>query len=103
MDAIDHHIANAVEQGATIEVELFGVPRLLVGRRAARVAGRTLAEAAADLGRRYPALVGKVIDGETGWLVSGYTFVVDERFTRDAACPLTPTSSVLLVSSVAGG
>ncbi len=89
--------------GSSIEVELFGVPRLLAGRRTLRVAGRTLAEVAADLGRRCPALHGKVIDRETGWLLSGYTFVVDERFTRDAARPLTTSSSVLLVSSVAGG
>ena len=93
----------AVGRDRAVEVELFGVPRLLVGRRSLRVAGRTLGEAAADLGRRCPALVGQVIDRESGWLLSGYTFVVDERFTRDAACPLTPASSVLLVSSVAGG
>ena len=86
-----------------ITVELFGVPRLLAGERSLRVAGRTLGEAAADLGARCPALAGKVLDRETGWLVGGYTFVVDERFTRDADCPLTPASAVLLVSSVAGG
>ena len=103
MSAIEQKTTEMMATGPTIEVELFGMPRLLAARRALRVEGATLAEVSADLGRRYPALVGKVIDGETGWLVSGYTFVVDERFTRDAACPLTPTSSVLLVSSVAGG
>ena len=87
----------------TVDVELFGVPRLLAGGRSLRVAGRTLGEVAAALGVRCPTLVGKVVDGETGWLLDGYTFVVDERFTRDARCPLTPVSSVLLVSSVAGG
>lgn len=85
------------------EIELFGVPRLLAGARSLPAAGGTLGELAADLGARCPALVGKVIDGETGWLLDGYTFVVDERFTRDSRCPLTPSSSVLLVSSVAGG
>jgi hypothetical protein len=48
-------------------------------------------------------LVGRVIDAEAGWLLGGYTFVVDERFTRDPAHALGPTSSVLLVASVAGG
>ena len=86
-----------------IEVELFGVPRLLAGRRSLRVAARTLGEAARDLGSCCPALLGTVIDRDTGWLLGGYTFVVDERFTRDAERPLTAASSVLLVSSVAGG
>ena len=103
MSAIEREAVPAIDRGAAVEVELFGVPRLLVGRRSLRVAGRTLAEVAADLGQRCPALLGKVIDRETGWLVGGYTFVVDERFTRDARCPLTLASSVLLVSSVAGG
>ena len=86
-----------------VEVELFGVPRLLAGRRSLRVAGRTLGEAARDLGVCCPALLGTVIDRDTGWLLGGYTFVVEERFTRDVGRPLTASSSVLLVSSVAGG
>jgi molybdopterin converting factor small subunit len=87
----------------SVNVELFGVPRLLAGARSLPAAGRTLGEVAADLGARCPALIGKVIDGESGWLLGGYTFVVDERFTRDPTCRLTAVSSVLLVSSVAGG
>ena len=87
----------------TIEVELFGVPRLLAGQRSLRATGRTLLEVAAVLGAICPALVGQVIDRDTAWLLGGYTFVVDERFTRDPGHPLTPGSSVLLVSSVAGG
>jgi len=92
-----------VERATAVEVELFGVPRLLAGRRAVVAAGTTLAEVATDLDRRCPALRGKVLDPATGWLLDGYTFVVDERFTRDPAQPLAPTSTVLLVSSVAGG
>lgn len=86
-----------------VEVELFGVPRLLAGVRSLRVAGPTLGDASLDLARRCPALRGRVLDRESGWLLGGYTFVVDERFTRDAERALTPTSAVLLVSSVAGG
>ncbi len=102
-DAIECEAAGEPAAGRAVEVELFGVPRLLAGRRTLRVAGGTLGEAAVDLGARCPALVGTVIDRETGWLLDGYTFVVDERFTRDAARALTPASAVLLVSSVAGG
>lgn len=90
-------------QAVGIEVELFGVPRLLAGRRSVRVTGQTLEEMAMALSRRCPALVGPVLDSETGWLLDGYTFVVDESFTRDPGYRLTPSSSVLLVSSVAGG
>ena len=88
---------------ATVEVELFGVPRVLAGERSVRVAGTTLGEVAAALGRACPALVGRVLDGDGAWLVGGYIFVVDERFTRDPGTPVTAGSAVLLVSSVAGG
>jgi len=90
-------------QVAGIEVELFGVPRVLARQRALRVTGSTLGEVAAALGVACPALIGAVIDGELRWLREGYTFVVDERFTRDPAYRLAASSSVLLVSSVAGG
>ncbi|MDQ3467863.1 MAG: thiamine biosynthesis protein ThiS [Chloroflexota bacterium] len=99
---MDSVVAQSRELGG-VEIELFGVPRLVAGERSLRVAGDTLAEAAADLGVRCPELLGTVLDRETGWLLDGYIFVVDERFTRDAGCRLTPFSAVLLVSSVAGG
>jgi molybdopterin converting factor small subunit len=86
-----------------IKVELFGVPRVLAGARSLRAVGGTLGEVTADLAARCPALVGTVFDRESGWLLGGYTFVVDERFTRDAARAVTSASTVLLVSSVAGG
>ncbi len=87
----------------TVEVELFGVPRVLAGQPRLRVRGRTLAEVASALGASCPDLAGRVVDAQTGWLLGGYTFVVDERFTRDPGCPLTAASAVLLVASVAGG
>lgn len=93
----------AVDNGPALEVELFGVPRLVTGARSVRLSGRTLGDVATALGAAYPALLDLVIDRETGWLLGGYTFVVDERFTTDRARGLTSTSSVLLVSSVAGG
>jgi molybdopterin converting factor small subunit len=89
--------------GTEIEVELFGVPRLLVGQRSLAVAGTTLRELAAGLATRGAPLVGPVIDPATGWLVDGYIFVVDEVFTRDPSRVLSPASTVFLVSSVAGG
>jgi len=87
----------------TIPVELFGVPRLVAGERAVDAAGLTLAELAADLLRRQPTLAGRVLDPHTGWPLDGYSFVVDEQFTRDQMHPVHPGTSVLLVSSAAGG
>ena len=84
-------------------VELFGVPRLLIGARTVSAAGSTLGELAADLVRRQPVLAGRVLDADTGWPLDGYSFVVDERFTRDRALTLRPHSTVLLVASAAGG
>ncbi len=87
----------------SITVELFGVPRLLLGARSITAAGATLADLAADLMRRSPALAGRVLDARTGWPLAGYSFVVDEQFTRDRDLPLRPGTSVLLVASAAGG
>ena len=87
----------------TVTVELFGVPRLLVGARSVAAAGDTLADLAADLVRHSPALAGRVLDVVTGWPLDGYSFVVDEQFTRDRNLPLPPGTSVLLVASAAGG
>jgi hypothetical protein len=75
----------------------------VAGARAVDAAGITLAELAADLLRRQPTLAGRVLDPSTGWLLDGYSFVVDETFTRDQTHPLCPESSVLLVASAAGG
>lgn len=86
----------------SVRVELYGVPRLLAERRDVEVQAATLGEAARALASAAPSLVGPVLD-EEGWLVDGYAFVVDERFTREAATPVTPRSSVLLVASQAGG
>ena len=87
----------------TVTVELFGVPRLLMGARSLTANGATLADLAADLARRSPALAGRVLDARTGWPLVGYSFVVDEQFTRDRDLPLHTGTSVLLVASAAGG
>jgi hypothetical protein len=87
----------------TLTVELFGVPRLLVGERSVIAAGATLSELAADLVRRNPALAGRVLDVASGWPLDGYSFVVAEQFTRDRLRPLREGTSVLLVASAAGG
>jgi molybdopterin converting factor small subunit len=91
------------DAAATVEIELFGVPRVVTGQRAVWVAAETLSEAARELASTFPALVGSVIDRESCWLLNGYTFVVDEKFTRNPETSVSPGVTVLLVSSVAGG
>jgi hypothetical protein len=84
-------------------VELFGVPRLLVGQRVVTASGATLADLAFDLLQSWPVLGGQVLDQATGWPLDGYSFVVDERFTRERHSSLRFTTSVMLVASAAGG
>ncbi len=102
----DHSLTLAPCYPATLSpltVELFGVPRLLVGARSVMASGATLADLAKDLVRHNPALATRVLDARTGWPLDGYSFVVDEQFTRDRSLPLPPGTSVLLVASAAGG
>jgi molybdopterin converting factor small subunit len=87
----------------SVTVELFGVPRLLEGARSVSAEGATLADLAADLVRRSPSLASRVLDARTGWPLDGYSFVVNEQFTRDRDLPLHAGTSVLLVASAAGG
>lgn len=91
--------------GMAVSVELFGVPRLLVGERYVTVEpqGSSLADAARALADACPALVGPVLDAVTGWPVDGYTFAVEARFTRDPAATFPPAAALLLVSAQAGG
>jgi hypothetical protein len=98
-------LVSALPTPETHHVELFGVPRLLVGQRlvAVTASGATLADLAFDLLQSWPVLGGQVLDQATGWPLEGYSFVVDERFTRDRHSPIQPTMSVLLVASAAGG
>ncbi len=84
-------------------IELYGVPRLLAGAKVVTAIGATLADLAADLVQRSPALAGQVLDAQSGWPLDGYSFVVDEHFTRDRTHPLRPGISVILVASAAGG
>ncbi|MDI3341893.1 MAG: thiamine biosynthesis protein ThiS [Sphaerobacter sp.] len=86
-----------------VRVELFGVPRLLAGAREIPVTGETLGAVSRALLDACPALAGRVIDPRTAWLADGYIFVVDGRFSRDPACPVSAGATVFLVSSVAGG
>jgi len=93
----------ASAQQPTVTVELFGVPQLLAQTRQVELSAATLHELAQQLATRLPALAGSVVDRATGWLLPGYIFVVDGRFTRDPNYQLARGARVLLVAAQAGG
>jgi molybdopterin converting factor small subunit len=95
--------SDTLAPAVTLAVELFGVPRLLAGSRAVAASGATLGELATDLVRRQPVFAGRVLDPGTGWPLDGYSFVVDEQFTRERETPLREETTVILVASAAGG
>ena len=95
--------SDALSPAITVTIELYGVPRLLAGSRLVTAAGATLAELAADIVRHQPVFAGRVLDASTGWPLPGYSFVVDERFTREPETPLASETTVILVASAAGG
>jgi hypothetical protein len=96
-----HMNGHCAEALPSIVIECFGVPRVLAGARV-EACGGTLGDLAGDLARRAPVLSGPVL-GPDGWVLPGYVFVVDGRFTRDPHTLLGPESAVLLVASAAGG
>lgn len=98
-------MSGTITPPAEIRVELFGVPAILTACRDVTVVveRENLAGVASALAAACPALQGPVLNPATGWLLGGYTFVVDDTFTRDPEQPVTAGVVVLLVSSVAGG
>jgi molybdopterin converting factor small subunit len=88
---------------ATVQLELFGMPRVIAGTDHAKVTGASLREILDQAVAQYPALAQHLLLEDTGWLNSGYTFVVNGRFTSDPEHPVPPNASVFLVSKASGG
>lgn len=95
----------AITPPTEVRVELFGVPAILAACRdlTVRIESGNLAGVAMALAGACPALRGPVLNLESGWILGGYTFVVDDTFTRDPNQAVVFGTTVLLVSSVAGG
>ncbi len=88
-------------------VELFGIARLLAGRRLVEV---ELGEASdvrsvlRALGQRFPALVGPVIRPDLAGLAEGHALNLNGlRFVADPDSPVAPDDALILLSSSAGG
>ena len=90
-----------------IRVELFGLARMVCGRRHVDIAVPEQAEpgdVVAVLSKTCPELVGKAILEDCSALQESYTFNLNgEQFVSEGRLHLKPGDSLLLFSSQAGG
>ena len=90
-----------------VRVELFGVPRILAGRKHVELALEAQADRAAlcrGLALTCPALVGKVIRADGSDIEDGYIFNLNGTAFLPAEVPrLSEGDNLLLLSSQAGG
>ncbi|MHC4548068.1 MAG: ubiquitin family protein [Planctomycetota bacterium] len=85
-----------------MRIELFGIARVRAGREAVEVDAADLGEAILALAATCPALEPEVV--KDGRLTGGFLASLNgELFVTDAATPLAPTDSLLVLSSQAGG
>ncbi len=88
-------------------VELFGVARMLAGRRELAVTlpdGATLGDVFSAVSSQLPTLAGRVIASKGGALADGYACNVNGLdFVRDAAASVNAGDRILIVSADAGG
>lgn len=88
-------------------VELFGIPRQLAGAREVELelpSGATLSEAVAALGRKVPALMGRVIaEGGTS-LIEPYALNLNGRaFVQSLEVKIGASDRIVLMTRSAGG
>ena len=90
------------DDAVSITVELFGVPRLKVGRPAVDVDACTVGEALSALEARFPVLRDSVL--QNGQLLPAYiTSINAGKFVRDPRTPLQEGDVLLLMSATSGG
>jgi molybdopterin converting factor small subunit len=79
--------------------------RLADGNRSLSASGATVAEAVADVTRRYPSLAPRLVDdaGQPYPFVTYYLNDEDIRFTGGFGAPVRDGDELTIVSAVAGG
>ncbi len=91
----------------TCTVELFGVARLVAGKREIALTverGATIARVFASLAERVPALSGRVIVANGSALMDGYACNVNGlEFVRDITVRVKDGDRIVLLSADAGG
>jgi molybdopterin converting factor small subunit len=90
-------------QKSVINVELFGMPRIVAGTRRIEASGSALGDILQSAIERAPILRNHITDENGTWLNPGYTFVVDGQFTNDPDHVVSSESDVLLVARASGG
>ncbi len=98
---------DARQDSITIQVELFGVARLLA--RTSELAlelprGATFAQLFEELARTLPLLVGRVITADRNALMDGYACSVNGReFVRVPGAAINAGDNIMILSADAGG
>ena len=91
----------------SIQVELFGLARLICGRREVGIrvpVPARPADIATALSDSCPDLIGKVVRDDRSGLQDGYTFNLNgTAFLESEDVALSPGDRILLFSSQAGG
>jgi hypothetical protein len=88
---------------SVINVELFGMPRVVAGTRSIKASGTYLGDVLQSAVEVAPTLRNYIIDDDGTWLNPAYTFVVDGQFTNDPNQAVSSESDVLLVARASGG
>jgi len=88
-------------------VELFGVPRLLAKTKEVSLSlpqAATLSDVFSALAERLPVLAGRVIDAESGGLLSGYACNLNGLdFVRNPGARINPGDKIFILAADAGG
>jgi hypothetical protein len=90
-----------------VRLELFGLARIIAGRRELHVSlpqDACTADIAGALAMTCPALLGSVLSGDGSSLLESYTLNINgTAFVSDGRLELVSGDSILLFSSQAGG
>lgn len=88
---------------SVINIELFGMPRIVAGTRRIATTGYDLSEILQGAVAEVPTLREHIVDADGYWLNPGYTFVVDGQFSNDPHQQVSADSDILLVARASGG
>jgi molybdopterin converting factor small subunit len=89
-----------------VHIELYGVPRLRAGTARLAVEGGSVEEALGALARACPALVGSVLETQTGLgrVHPAYRLSLNgNTFITDPTTPLAEGDTLLLLAADVGG
>ena len=96
-----------VENSINIKVELFGQARIIAGFREVDISipsNTIVSDIAGILGKKYPSLIGKVLENDGSKLLDSYTLNINGKtFVSDGALEIEPNDMILIFSSQAGG